>query len=104
MNKDEILAKSVKENSMLDERDKHLRTHRDAFSMWGVLILGLAIMGIKIFYGQSPNDILALLFGSVATAALYMAVKTKKLLHIIVTIVFSVLTVYYFYCFYVGVV
>lgn len=103
MNKDEILKKSVKENSMLDERDKHIRTHRDAFSMWGVIVLGLIMMGIKIYHGQSPNDILSLFFGMVATAALYMAVKTKKLLHIIITIVFSALTLYYFYCFYVGV-
>lgn len=104
MNKDEILKKSVQENLILDERDKHIRTHRDAFSMWGIIVLGLIIMGIKIRHGQSPNDILSLFFGMVATADLYMAVKTKKLLHIILMIVFSTLTLYYFYHFYAGIV
>lgn len=104
MNKDEILKKSVKENAILDERDKHIRTHRDAFSMWGIIALGLIMMGIKIRHGQSPNDILALFFCMVAMADLYMAVQTKKLLHIILLIVFSALTLYYFYRFYMGVI
>lgn len=104
MNKDEILKKSVKENSILDERDKHIRTHKDAFSMWGVIVLGSIIMGIKFYCGQSPNDIISLFFSMGASAALYMAVKTKKWLHIIITIVFSALTLYYFYWFYMGVI
>lgn len=104
MDKDEILKKSVKENSMLDERDKYIRTHRDAFSMWGIIVLGLIMMGLKVYHGQSPNDLFSLLFGMVATASLYMAAKTKKLLHIILTIAFSALTLYYFYRFYVGVI
>jgi len=46
--------------------------------MWGVLVLGTIIMVIKINRGQSPNEIFSLFFGMVATAALYMAVQTKK--------------------------
>lgn len=104
MNKDEILKKSVKENAMLDERDKHIRTHRDAFSLWGVIVLELIMIVIKIYHGQSPSDILSLIWGMAATSALYMAVKTKKLLHIIITFVCSALTLYYFYSFYAGVI
>lgn len=104
MNKDEILAKSVKENSILDERDKHMRTHRDAFSMWGVIVLGLIIMSIRVYHGDSPYDMFALFFGMVATSSLYYVIKTKKLLHIMIMIVFSALTLYYFYLFYIGVV
>lgn len=104
MNKEEILAKSIKENAMLDERDKHMRTHRDAFSMWGIIVLGMIIMAIKIYHGKSPSDILSLFFCMVATAALYMAVKTKKGLHVMLTVVFTILTLYYFGVFYAGVV
>lgn len=103
MDKNEILAKSVKENAIMDERDKHIRTHRDAFSLWGVIILGIVMMVINLYHGKSPDDIISLFFVLVATGSLYEAIKTKKRIHIMMTIVFSALTIYYFYKFCVGV-
>ena len=53
MNKDEILAKSRAENAGGDEREKKLRVHRDAFMAWGPILLGFAMMVIKLCKGQS---------------------------------------------------
>lgn len=53
---------------------------------------------------MNKDEILSLFFGMVATADLYMVIKTKKLLHIILMVVFSALTLYYFYRFYMGVI
>lgn len=50
MNKDEILAKAKKENFLGDEREKEVRVKRDAFSLWGLIILGVIIMIIKLVY------------------------------------------------------
>lgn len=104
MNKDEILKKSVKENALWDERDKHLRIHSDAFCNWGVIILGIIIMAIKIHHGKSASDIISIFFCLAATGFLYSAIKTKKLVYIMATILCYALTIYYFYWFYVGVV
>ena len=54
MDKDEILSKHKNENRFGDEREKTIRTRRDAFSLWGVLGLGMVFMGLKIWQGQSP--------------------------------------------------
>lgn len=102
MDKNEILSKSVKENSVMDERDKHIRTCRDAFSLWGVIVLGTILMFIKIYCGQSPSDIISLFFILVATGSFYEAIKTKKWIHIMSTIVYSVLTICFFFRFCAG--
>ncbi len=39
---------SKKENMIQDEREKDIRIHRDAFSGWGVVILGILIMILKL--------------------------------------------------------
>ncbi len=102
MNKEEILAKSVKENIYGDEREKKMRTHRDAFSVWGVIIIGIIIMIIKLSQSESPADIISILFCVSATSTLYEAINTKKKIHIIMTVVLFSLTIYYFYKFCVG--
>ena len=61
MDKDEILSKHKNENRFGDEREKTIRTRRDAFSLWGVLGLGVVFMGLKIWQGQSPADLVSLL-------------------------------------------
>ena len=40
MDKNEILSKSREENLYGDEREKDVRLKRDAFSQWGLIILG----------------------------------------------------------------
>ncbi|MCD8356734.1 MAG: DUF6442 family protein [Clostridia bacterium] len=103
MNKEDILAKAKKENIYGDEREKKIRVHRDAFSCWGTIILGIIIMAIKLVRVESPADIIALFFCGAATASLYEAIQTRKKVHIIVTIVLFVLTIYYFYKFCTGI-
>lgn len=103
MNKDEILAKSRAENAGGDEREKKLRVHRDAFMAWGPILLGFAMMVIKLCKGQSPADIISMLFGMVAMAELYNAIQTRKKLHIILSIAYFLLTGYYFYRFCAGI-
>lgn len=48
MDKNEILSKSRKENVYGDEREKEVRVKRDAFSQWGLIVLGIIIMVIKL--------------------------------------------------------
>lgn len=57
MNKEEVLEKAKLENFLGDEREKEIRTKRDAFSLWGLIILGCTIMIIKLIKVQSPADI-----------------------------------------------
>lgn len=102
MNKEEILKKSREENIYGDERDKTIRVRRDAFSVWGMIILGIIIMIVKLCRTQSPADIISLMFCTSATASLYEALKTRKKLHIIFTVILYVLALYYFYRFCAG--
>ena len=60
MNKEEVLEKAKLENFLGDEREKEIRTKRDAFSLWGLIILGCTIMIIKLIKVQSPADIISL--------------------------------------------
>ena len=62
MNKEESLSRSKKDNIYGDEREQQIRTKRDAFSLWGLIVLGAIIMIIKLFRMESPADIIALLF------------------------------------------
>lgn len=99
MNKEEILAKSIKENVYGDECEKKMRIQRDAFTVWGVIILGIVIMIIKLCRTESPADIIALFFCIAATGSLYEGIATKKKSHILFAILFFVLTGYYLYRF-----
>lgn len=62
MDKNEILSKSRKENVYGDEREKEVRVKRDAFSQWGIIVLGIIIMVIKLLRTESPADIISILF------------------------------------------
>lgn len=102
MNKEEILARSKKENIYGDEREKEIRTKRDAFSIWGLIILGIIIMTIKLFRTESPADIISILFCSSGLGFTYEGYKFKKKWTVICGIVLMLLAVYYFYRFCTG--
>lgn len=102
MNKEEILARSKKENTYGDEREKEIRTKRDAFSLWGPTILGIIIMIIKLFRTESPADIISILFCASGLGFTYEGIKLKKKWVAICGIVFMLLAVYYFYRFCAG--
>lgn len=102
MNKDEILAKSKKENIMGDEREKSVRVNRDAFSLWGFLFLGVIIMIIKLVHTQSPSDIISLLFCTSGLGFTYEGLKLNSKWKIISGIILLLCAAYFFYKFCVG--
>lgn len=102
MNKEEILSKAKQENVYGDEREKKIRLHRDAFSCWGVILVGAVIMMVKLCRTESPADIISLFFCMSATASLYEALKSKRAMHIALTVVLFLLTFYFFYKFCAG--
>lgn len=99
MNKEEILSKSKKENIYGDEREKRIRMNRDVFSAWGVIVLGIIMMIMKLFRGHSPADIISLFFCMSGMGFIYEGVKLKKRVQIAAGIVFLLLAAYYFYKF-----
>lgn len=102
MNKEEILARSKKENIYGDEREKEVRTKRDAFSLWGLTVLGITIMIIKLFSTESPSDVISILFCTSGLGFTYEGIQLKKKWATICGIVLILLAVYYFYRFCVG--
>jgi hypothetical protein len=102
MNKEEILAKSKKENILGDEREKEVRIRRDAFSFWGLIFLGIIIMLIKLIRVQSPADIISLMFCTSGLGFIYEGVKLKSKWNTILGIIFLILAGYFLYKFCVG--
>lgn len=96
MNKEEVLARSKKENIYGDEREKEVRTKRDAFGGWGFTILGIVIMFIKIFHGDSASDIISILFCTSGLAFTYEGIKLKKKGTVICGIVLLIFAIYFF--------
>ncbi len=103
MNKEEILSKSKKENIYGDEYERIVRTRRDAFSVWGFLILGIAIMTIKLFRTQSPADIICMMFCTSGLGFAYEGIHLKKKWQIIAGSVLLLCAAYFFYKFCKGV-
>ena len=99
MDKTEILAKAKKENALGDEREKGIRVKRDAFSLWGFLILSVAIMIIKLIRTQSPTDIISLLFCTSGSGFIYEGIKLKSKWQIISGAVLLLAAAYSFYRF-----
>ena len=102
MNKEDILARSKRDNVYGDERELQIRTKRDAFSLWGLIILGVIIMIIKLFRMESPADIIALLFCTSGLGFVYVGVRLKHKWSMIVGIVLLLAAVYFFYKFCAG--
>lgn len=102
MNKEEILARSKKENIYGDERERAVRTKRDAFSLWGLIVFGIVIMVIKLTRTESPADIIAILFSTSGLGFAYEGIKLKKKWTMVSGLVFLLLAGYYFYRFCVG--
>ena len=78
MDKNEILSKSRKENVYGDEREKEVRVKRDAFSQWGLIVLGIIIMVIKLLRTESPADIISILFCTSGLGFTYEGIKLRK--------------------------
>lgn len=103
MNKEEVLSKSQKENIYGDEREKKIRIKRDAFSVWGIIILGIIIMAIKTVQGESPADIISLFYCMSGLALVYEGVKLDGKIRLAVGVVMLLLSAYSFYRFCIGI-
>lgn len=103
MNKEEILARSKKENVYGDEREKAVRIKRDAFSLWGLTILGGIIMGIKLFFAEFPADIISILFCTSGLGFAYEGIMLNKKWVTASGVVMLLLAVYHFYIFCAGI-
>ena len=99
---EEVLAKAKRENFLGDEREKDIRTKRDAFSLWGFIILGCTIMIIKLIRVQSPADIISLFTCTSGLAFVYEGIKLKKKFSLICGSILLVFSAYCFYKFCVG--
>lgn len=102
MNREEILEKAKQENVFGDEREKEIRTKRDAFSLWGLTVLGLVMMVIKLIRVESPADIISLMFCTSGLAFVYEGVSLKRKGTLIAGIVLLACAGYFFYKFCVG--
>ena len=102
MNKDEILARSKKENAFGDEREKEVWVKRDAFSLCGLIVLGAIIMVIKLVRTESPADIISILFCTSGMGFAYEGVRLKNKWIIAAGTVFLLSSAYFFYKFCVG--
>ena len=102
MDRDEILAKSKRENAYGDEREKEIRVKRDAFSLWGFIICGIAIMILKLIRTESPADIISLMFCVSGLGFTYEGVKLRRRWIMAAGIVFLLLSAYFFYRFCMG--
>ena len=92
MDKNEILSKSRKENVYGDEREKEVRVKRDAFSQWGLIVLGIIIMVIKLLRTESPADI----------GFTYEGIKLRKKYTVACGIALLLASIYFFYKFCAG--
>lgn len=77
MDREEILAKSRKENAYGDEREKEIRVKRDGIAMWGEILLGLVLMALKIANGRPAGDIIALFSCYSGVAFVYEGIRLK---------------------------
>lgn len=102
MNKEEVLAKAKQENFWGDEREKDIRTKRDAFSLWGLTVLGCAIMIVKLIRVQSPADIISLLACTSGLGFVYEGLRLKKKTALFCGGILLVLSAYCFYKFCAG--
>lgn len=102
MNKEEVLLRSRKENIYGDEYEKNVRIKRDAFSVWGFLIIGVLIMIIKLFRVESPADIISIMFCTSGLGFVYEGIKLKKKWSIISGGVLLLCAIYFFYKFCAG--
>ena len=64
MNKEEILAKSRKENVLQDEMERTVRIEGESFSLILVFLVGVVIVIFNRLHGLPANSVLAMFWAS----------------------------------------
>ena len=78
MNKEEILAKSRKENQDHDERELQVKDKSMTFSYIAMIVLAAVFTSIRAGQGLPMMDLCATVCGSVCAGMAYRFFRTKK--------------------------
>ena len=78
MNKEEILAKSRKENVLQDEMERTVRIEGESFSLILVFLVGVVIVIFNRLHGLPANSVLAMFWASCVGNRLYRLTKRRN--------------------------
>ena len=78
MNKEEILAKSRKENVLQDEMERTVRIEWESFSLILVFLVGVVIVIFNRLHGLPANSVLAMFWASCVGNRLYRLTKRRN--------------------------
>ena len=78
MNKEEILAKSRKENVLQDEMERTVRIEGESFSLILVFLVGVVIVIFNRLHGLPPNSVLAMFWAFCVGNRLYRLTKRRN--------------------------
>ena len=78
MNKEEILAKSRKENVLQDEMERTVRIEGESFSLILVFLVGVVIVIFNRLHGLPANSVLAKFWASCVGNRLYRLTKRRN--------------------------
>ena len=78
MNKEEILAKSRKENVLQDEMERTVRIEGESFSLILVFLVGVVIVIFIRLHGLPANSVLAMFWAACVGNRLYRLTKRRN--------------------------
>ena len=78
MNKEEILAKSRKENVLQDEMERTVRIEGESFSLILVFLVGVVIVIFNRVHGLPSGQVLAMFWASCVGNRLYRLTKRRN--------------------------
>ena len=87
MDKEEILAKSRKENKNNDERELQVKDKSIAFSYIAMTVMAAVFTAIRAGQGLPMMDLCATVCGSVCAGMAYRFFKTKKTEHLVLVLI-----------------
>ncbi len=93
MNKEEILAKSRKENQYHDERDRQISAQATTYGALGMAVMFVILFVIRVFMkGGTSYDLFAMYFGFLAVSSIYKLKLLKGKTEIFTAIIYTIIT------------
>ena len=78
MNKEEILAKSRKENVLQDEMERTVRIEGESFSLLFVFLMGLILLTWKRVHGLPHEDVLTMSWTACVANRVYRLARRRN--------------------------
>ena len=78
MNKEEILAKSRKENVLQDEMERTVRIEGESFSLLFVFLMGLILLTWKRVHGLPHEDVLTMFWTACVANRVYRLARRRN--------------------------